>query len=264
MQIHNKHKIEFVTFAHYEYCGMWFWKVLVWIHHWGLDIRLTASSNINMTWLCQACWFSKSLNRLTASSNVNMTWLCQACWFPKSLNVEFVSLLGNNTIGSYQIEILSSNYCNTLFIQFNGVTDLLCIKDMASVKNLKLIYDSCDPKKSEVDYEEERCLLCTVDFMAARQESFSANNSNPVLTLEEHRFKELERKIANRESARRSRLRKQFELERLRLKVDSLTDENKKLRDEVKKLSEKCDKLVFESLLSKNISFDFDIWFKEV
>ncbi|XP_022757495.1 common plant regulatory factor 1-like isoform X2 [Durio zibethinus] len=55
------------------------------------------------------------------------------------------------------------------------------------------------------------------------------------------------RKQSNRESARRSRLRKQAETEELARKVESLTAENAALRSEINQLSEKSEKLRLEN-----------------
>lgn len=60
-------------------------------------------------------------------------------------------------------------------------------------------------------------------------------------------LKREKRKQSNRESARRSRLRKQAECEELQAKVEKLTDENQMLRDELQRLSEGCHKLASEN-----------------
>lgn len=59
----------------------------------------------------------------------------------------------------------------------------------------------------------------------------------------ERELKRERRKQSNRESARRSRLRKQAETEELARKVEALTAENMALRSELNQLSEKSDKL---------------------
>lgn len=63
----------------------------------------------------------------------------------------------------------------------------------------------------------------------------------------ERELKRERRKQSNRESARRSRLRKQAETEELAHKVDSLTDENVSLKSEINQLSEKSEKLRIEN-----------------
>ncbi|XRB06867.1 G-box binding factor [Pycnococcus provasolii] len=57
---------------------------------------------------------------------------------------------------------------------------------------------------------------------------------------DERELKRQRRKQSNRESARRSRLRKQAECEELGGRVDDLADENDRLRREVNDLREKC------------------------
>ncbi|CAK9139331.1 unnamed protein product [Ilex paraguariensis] len=63
----------------------------------------------------------------------------------------------------------------------------------------------------------------------------------------ERELKRERRKQSNRESARRSRLRKQAEAEELAIKVDSLTAENMTLKSEVHRLTENSDKLKLEN-----------------
>ncbi|GMN66250.1 hypothetical protein TIFTF001_035350 [Ficus carica] len=64
---------------------------------------------------------------------------------------------------------------------------------------------------------------------------------------DERELKRQKRKQSNRESARRSRLRKQAECEELQVKVENLSNENRSLRDELQKLSEECEKLTSEN-----------------
>ncbi|KAJ4870652.1 G-box-binding factor 3 [Raphanus sativus] len=59
----------------------------------------------------------------------------------------------------------------------------------------------------------------------------------------ERELKRERRKQSNRESARRSRLRKQAETEELGRKVEALTAENMVLRSELNQRNEKSDKL---------------------
>ncbi|KAB2070136.1 hypothetical protein ES319_A08G136800v1 [Gossypium barbadense] len=63
----------------------------------------------------------------------------------------------------------------------------------------------------------------------------------------ERELKRERRKQSNRESARRSRLRKQAETEELARKVESLTAENATLRSEINQLTEKSEKLRLEN-----------------
>ncbi|XP_010531171.1 PREDICTED: G-box-binding factor 1 isoform X2 [Tarenaya hassleriana] len=64
---------------------------------------------------------------------------------------------------------------------------------------------------------------------------------------DERELKRQKRKQSNRESARRSRLRKQAECEQLQQRVESLTNENHGLREELQRLSEECEKLKTEN-----------------
>ncbi|KAJ0989303.1 hypothetical protein J5N97_007659 [Dioscorea zingiberensis] len=70
---------------------------------------------------------------------------------------------------------------------------------------------------------------------------------------DERALKRERRKQSNRESARRSRLRKQAEAEELAMKVDALTNENASLRSEINRLREKSENLRLEntSLIDK-------------
>ncbi|KAE9607764.1 hypothetical protein Lal_00013451 [Lupinus albus] len=64
---------------------------------------------------------------------------------------------------------------------------------------------------------------------------------------DEHELKRQKRKLSNRESARRSRLRKQAECEELQKRVETLGGENRILREELQTLSEDCEKLMSEN-----------------
>ncbi|KAF8014251.1 hypothetical protein BT93_H0172 [Corymbia citriodora subsp. variegata] len=64
---------------------------------------------------------------------------------------------------------------------------------------------------------------------------------------DERELKKQKRKQSNRESARRSRLRKQAECEELQARVETLSNENRNLRDELHGLSEECEKLTSEN-----------------
>ncbi|KAK9948662.1 hypothetical protein M0R45_004227 [Rubus argutus] len=64
---------------------------------------------------------------------------------------------------------------------------------------------------------------------------------------DERELKRQKRKQSNRESARRSRLRKQAECEELQKSVQGLTNENHGLKDELQRLSQECEKLASEN-----------------
>uniref|UniRef100_A0A5B7AK06 Putative G-box-binding factor 1-like isoform X1 n=1 Tax=Davidia involucrata TaxID=16924 RepID=A0A5B7AK06_DAVIN len=64
---------------------------------------------------------------------------------------------------------------------------------------------------------------------------------------DERELKRQKRKQSNRESARRSRLRKQAECEELQARVETLSNENHTLRDELQRLSEECEKITSEN-----------------
>lgn len=63
----------------------------------------------------------------------------------------------------------------------------------------------------------------------------------------ERELKREKRKQSNRESARRSRLRKQAEAEELAVKVESLTSENSTLKSEINRLTQNSEKLKLEN-----------------
>ncbi|GER42583.1 G-box binding factor type leucine zipper factor [Striga asiatica] len=69
--------------------------------------------------------------------------------------------------------------------------------------------------------------------------------------MDERELKRQKRKQSNRESARRSRLRKQAECEELQHRVEVLNNENHTLRDELRRLSEECEKLTSENITIK-------------
>ncbi|KZV14713.1 G-box-binding factor 1 [Dorcoceras hygrometricum] len=70
---------------------------------------------------------------------------------------------------------------------------------------------------------------------------------NEQWVQDEREIKRQKRKQSNRESARRSRLRKQAECEELQQRVETLNNENRTLRDELQRLSEECEKLTSEN-----------------
>ncbi|KAL5715173.1 hypothetical protein ACHQM5_017036 [Ranunculus cassubicifolius] len=71
--------------------------------------------------------------------------------------------------------------------------------------------------------------------------------SDHLWVQDERELKRQRRKLSNRESARRSRLRKQAECEELQVKVESLSDENTNLRKELERLAEERQKLAIEN-----------------
>ncbi|KAK9048289.1 hypothetical protein SSX86_032748 [Deinandra increscens subsp. villosa] len=71
---------------------------------------------------------------------------------------------------------------------------------------------------------------------------------NPTIIQQDDReLKKQKRKQSNRESARRSRMRKQAECEELQARVEILSNENQGLKDELQRLSEECKKLTSEN-----------------
>lgn len=70
---------------------------------------------------------------------------------------------------------------------------------------------------------------------------------NETWLQNERELKREKRKQSNRESARRSRLRKQAEAEELGIRVQSLTAENLTLRSEINKLMENSEKLKLDN-----------------
>ncbi|NP_001150439.2 transcription factor HBP-1a isoform X1 [Zea mays] len=79
----------------------------------------------------------------------------------------------------------------------------------------------------------------------------SSNSRDIVLSdpaiQDERELKRQKRKQSNRESARRSRLRKQAEWEEVANRADLLKQENSSLKEELKQLQEKCDGLTSEN-----------------
>ncbi|XP_019052309.1 PREDICTED: bZIP transcription factor 68-like isoform X2 [Nelumbo nucifera] len=65
--------------------------------------------------------------------------------------------------------------------------------------------------------------------------------------MDERELKRQRRKQSNRESARRSRLRKQAECEELAQRVETLKEENSSFRKELEHLREECEKLASEN-----------------
>lgn len=70
---------------------------------------------------------------------------------------------------------------------------------------------------------------------------------NEALLLSERELKRERRKQSNRESARRSRLRKQAEAEELAMKVEALTSENLNLKSEINRLTDTSEKLKLQN-----------------
>ncbi|GKE34452.1 common plant regulatory factor 1-like protein isoform X1 [Tanacetum coccineum] len=69
-----------------------------------------------------------------------------------------------------------------------------------------------------------------------------------ALLQNERELKRERRKQSNRESARRSRLRKQAEAEELAKKVEALTSENLTLKSEINRLTDNAQKLKFQNV----------------
>ena len=83
-----------------------------------------------------------------------------------------------------------------------------------------------------------------------KRASGSPSTSAPPAELwltDEREVKRQRRKQSNRESARRSRLRKQAECEELGTRVDTLTVENMALRTELSRVTEECKRLQAEN-----------------
>lgn len=83
-----------------------------------------------------------------------------------------------------------------------------------------------------------------------KRASGSPSTSAPPAELwltDEREVKRQRRKQSNRESARRSRLRKQAECEELGTRVDTLTVENMALRTELNRVTEECKRLQAEN-----------------
>ncbi|KAM0019973.1 putative transcription factor bZIP family [Helianthus debilis subsp. tardiflorus] len=87
--------------------------------------------------------------------------------------------------------------------------------------------------------------------MQPNHSGFSQPGVPPIMAdqwgQDERELKRQKRKQSNRESARRSRLRKQAECEELQARVETLNNENHSLRDELQRLYEECGKLTAEN-----------------
>lgn len=77
--------------------------------------------------------------------------------------------------------------------------------------------------------------------------SLSASSAPPIHTKEDHELRKDRRKQSNRESAKRSRLRKQQECEKLQALAVKLKNETSMLKDELTRLSEECGKIGHEN-----------------
>ncbi|KAJ6809027.1 G-box-binding factor 3-like [Iris pallida] len=86
-----------------------------------------------------------------------------------------------------------------------------------------------------------------VDFRAPNANQAKAGVHAEPWGQDDKEIKREKRKQSNRESARRSRLRKQVETEELATKVESLTAENTNLRHEIGRLKENSEKLKAEN-----------------
>jgi len=75
---------------------------------------------------------------------------------------------------------------------------------------------------------------------AEGKDATANGGSNGEVWMDERELKRQRRKQSNRESARRSRLRKQAECEELGGRVDALSTENVTLRAELERLKETC------------------------
>ncbi|KAL2922171.1 Common plant regulatory factor 1 [Bienertia sinuspersici] len=95
--------------------------------------------------------------------------------------------------------------------------------------------------------EMNHCLSAGVNANTVNTAAPCAPRSSGIGLQDERELKREKRKQSNRESARRSRLRKQAEMEELGNKVDSLNVENLALRFEIKKLVEDCEQLRSEN-----------------
>ncbi|KAG2279041.1 hypothetical protein Bca52824_061596 [Brassica carinata] len=86
-----------------------------------------------------------------------------------------------------------------------------------------------------------------VPLLRDENEKQAVTMGTPVMPTNEKEVKREKRKQSNRESARRSRLRKQAETEELSVKVDALVAENMTLRSKLGQLNDESEKLRLEN-----------------
>ncbi|CAN7061926.1 unnamed protein product [Brassica rapa subsp. trilocularis] len=87
--------------------------------------------------------------------------------------------------------------------------------------------------------------------------SRDGGRSQPWLQVTIENVKRQRRKQSNRESARRSRLRKQAECDELAQRAEVLNEENASLREEINKLRSQCEELTSENTSLKDQLLSF-------
>ncbi|KAI3728089.1 hypothetical protein L6452_16717 [Arctium lappa] len=124
----------------------------------------------------------------------------------------------------------------------------LCILKIRSIR----VKDGSNSINLEIGSES----LAETGSLTMQPNSFAASKiavPPPMVREETARVLKRElRKQSNRESARRSRLRKQAEREELRARVAGLRNENLLLREELQRLSVECDKLANQNMTMKD------------
>lgn len=105
---------------------------------------------------------------------------------------------------------------------------------------------SAVPPEQEILRSQCSALVPPIGTMAFSAPS-SDGGSAELWMQDERELKRQKRKQANRESARRSRMRKQAEFDEFAAKVDALTAENNSLKLEMNRLGDLCKKLSSEN-----------------
>ncbi|KAL6620724.1 hypothetical protein ACP70R_035863 [Stipagrostis hirtigluma subsp. patula] len=117
--------------------------------------------------------------------------------------------------------------------------------------NTAILPHHCFPtpviKPSATNVANPRALSSMISPSAGVMVPAHTGASTEIPIKDERELKREKRKQSNRESARRSRMRKQAETEELATQVESLTAENTSLRSEIGRLTESSEKLRLEN-----------------
>ncbi|KAK1438412.1 hypothetical protein QVD17_04221 [Tagetes erecta] len=167
----------------------------------------------------------------------------QVCWIQRD---DHNAALGNHSVDAQKIEA-DYPFAEEMYAGFVKRSDMILSLLRAS---LQFNFDTY-ANLFTILYLLVRCLL---KVMEARQELTRPKCYKSPSTQAERLEKREKRKQCNRESAKRSRMRKQMELENLQVSVEELKNENELLRDELKRVAEECEQLELENVSLKSES----------